>query len=542
VCTLGIVKPLPIRKGRVVAAVCAVVLCAAALVTQLSPARADTVTADATADTYTRASADTSNFGTRARWSVDGQTSGLRYGFLRFEVSVPTGETVTSATLRAYSESASSATGVDVHTTSGGWTETGLTWDNQPAPGSWLSNAGGFPRAAWVEWDVTAGVPADGGEVNLELTTSEQQWLGFDSRESSSGRAPQLVVTTASTPSPTTTTTSSPSPTTTTSSPSPTTTTSSPSPTATTSSPSPTATTSSPSPTPTGGDITLAAVGDINGSGVTSTTGASGLNAASILAANPAAVLTLGDHQYDYGSCSTLVSQWDVTGWGALLPKIISAAGPTHDWSSASDTANYRDHLAGTCAGQTSGKSLADTATGTSVGPDTNYAVDLGAWRVISLSSGLWRYDTTEADAATTWLDNALTASDAAGDHTVVIWHEPYWTSTTAEHTPTTAVKPWIDLLWKHHVDLLVNGHQHGYARFYPQDNTGARDDASGIQEFIVGTGGIGFYPWSDTAPNVAVQQTGTYGWLKLTLHPDGHYAYQFVPTSGGTFTDSGTR
>ena len=115
-------------------------------------------------------------------------------------------------------------------------------------------------------------------------------------------------------------------------------------------------------------------------------------------------------------------------------------------------------------------------------------------------------------------------------------------TSTTGEHTRTLTVKPWIDLLTSHHVPLLLDGHQHGYERFYPQNGAGVRDDALGTQEFITGTGGIGFYPWSDTAANVAVHQTGTYGWLKLTLHADGHYAYTFMRTSGGSFSDSGSR
>jgi hypothetical protein len=763
------------RNVRVVSVVSAVVLFLAVVVTQISPAQGRSVTVGASADSYTRSAAATRNFGTTNRWSAQGKTGSYRHGLLRFNVAVPTGQHVTGAVLRAYSESASAGAGVDAYATTGAWIETGVTWNTEPARGIPLGKASGYARKVWVSWNVTAGVPDEGGAVNLLLESAESAWLGFDSRENPSGRAPQLVVTTAAdpTPTPTTTTTSpTPTPTTTTTSPTPTPTTAAPSgvampagdipgwkqvfsddfttnvpvgsfpgtvygpkwgaypdgwkdttgkgtympskvlsvsggaldyyihtesgvhmvsaptpkiaagaygrysvrfradalqgyktawllwpdsgiwptdgevdwpegnldgtisaymhyanpaggqnaystaatypawhtatmewtpgkvvfsldgavigtstaqvptqamhwvlqtetstdsgvvpasataghvqvdwavaykqaSTSPTPTPFPTTTSATPTPTQASGDITVAAVGDINGSGVTSATGASGLNATSIKNANPAAVLTLGDNQYTYGSCSTLVSQWDVTGWGALLPKIIGAAGPTHDWSSATDTANYRDHMAGACAGQTSGKSLADTATGISVGPDTNYVVDLGAWRVISMSSGLWRYDATKANAATTWLDNALTASDAAGDHAIVTWHEPYWTSTTAEHTPTTAVKPWIDLLWKHHVALLLNGHQHGYARFNPQDNTGARNDASGIQEFIVGTGGIGFYPWSNTAPNVVTQQTGTYGWLKLILHADGHYAYQFVRTSGGTFTDSGTR
>lgn len=154
--------------------------------------------------------------------------------------------------------------------------------------------------------------------------------------------------------------------------------------------------------------------------------------------------------------------------------------------------------------------------TGVPLGPDSNYVVDLGAWRVVSMSSGLWRYDSAKAIAATTWLNTALAAAKAAGAHVVVAWHEPYWTSTSEGHGPATAVKPWIDLLDKYDVPLLLNGHQHGYARFHPQLANGTRDDQTGTQEMIVGTGGIGFYDWTSTASNVAEQQVGTYGWLKL--------------------------
>ena len=68
-------------------------------------------------------------------------------------------------------------------------------------------------------------------------------------------------------------------------------------------------------------------------------------------------------------------------------------------------------------------------------------------------------------------------------------------------------------------------------------DPDGVRDDARGIRSFIVGTGGIGFYPWTGTAPNSVTKQTGTYGVLDLTLRA-GSYGWRFQPTSGGTYTD----
>jgi hypothetical protein len=297
-----------------------------------------------------------------------------------------------------------------------------------------------------------------------------------------------------------------------------------------------------PSPTRATGDIAIGAVGDTNPSGNTSTTSASGLNAASMKAANLDAWVHVGDHQYTYGDCNSLVNQFDKAGWGAIWGEALNVSGPTHDWSSITDLANVTNHQAGTCSGQTSGKSLDNTLTGRNLGPDSNYVVDLGAWRVVSMSSALWRYDTSKANAATVWLDTTLAAAKAAGDHVLVAWHEAYWTSTTEEHGRTLAVKPWVDLLDKYDVPLLLHGHQHGYARFHPQLANGTRDDASGTQAFITGTGGIGFYDWTSTAANVAAQQAGTYGWLKLTLRADGHYDWQFIRTSGGTYSDSGSR
>ncbi len=79
-------------------------------------------------------------------------------------------------------------------------------------------------------------------------------------------------------------------------------------------------------------------------------------------------------------------------------------------------------------------------------------------------------------------------------------------------------------------------GPTHDYERFYPQNLADQRDDAKGITAFVVGTGGIGFYTFTDTA----ARSDNTYGVLKLTLG-NGTYSWQFIPTSGGTFTDSGS-
>jgi acid phosphatase type 7 len=87
----------------------------------------------------------------------------------------------------------------------------------------------------------------------------------------------------------------------------------------------------------------------------------------------------------------------------------------------------------------------------------------------------------------------------------------------------------------------VINGHSHNYERFAAQTPAGVRDDAHGIREFVVGTGGEdlqAFLP--TTAPNSQVKSRTSFGVLELTLNPTG-YAWRFVPAAGGTLNDSGT-
>ena len=55
--------------------------------------------------------------------------------------------------------------------------------------------------------------------------------------------------------------------------------------------------------------------------------------------------------------------------------------------------------------------------------------------------------------------------------------------------------------------DLVLNGHEHVYERFAPQRPNQARDDAFGIRQFTVGTGGASAYTFAGTAqPNSQVR------------------------------------
>ena len=186
------------------------------MITDQSPAAAATRTVAANADTYTRYDAKTSNYGTATRASVSGQASHWRHTLLKFRLPVlPAGETVSGASLRLYATSASTGLGADVYATTNDWTETGVTWNTAPARGIWLAKKGGYAAASTILWDVTKGVRATASNVDVafRIETNEAATLSFETRETTSGHAPQLVLTTTGTsPSPSPTPTPTPTP------------------------------------------------------------------------------------------------------------------------------------------------------------------------------------------------------------------------------------------------------------------------------------------------------------------------------------------
>ncbi len=69
---------------------------------------------------------------------------------------------------------------------------------------------------------------------------------------------------------------------------------------------------------------------------------------------------------------------------------------------------------------------------------------------------------------------------------------------------------------------------------------SGAVDNANGVREFIVGTGGAPLDTPSTELPTSQVLNNTTHGIIKLALH-NGSYDWQFVNDGESGFTDSGT-
>jgi acid phosphatase type 7 len=229
-------------------------------------------------------------------------------------------------------------------------------------------------------------------------------------------------------------------------------------------------------------------------------------------------VFTLGDNAYNNGTAREFADCYGPT-WGRHRDRTRPVIG-NHEYNTA-DAAGYFGYF-GAAAGKPG---------------EGWYSYDVGAWHVVALNSNCEFVSCGAGSAQDDWLRADLAEAAKRTRCTVAMWHHPLFTSSAA-HGPTAAVLPLYRTLYDNGVELLLTGHNHQYERFAPQTPTGARDDARGIREFVVGTGGGGPYGFRTPEPNSEVRLTGTPGVLKLTLTTDA-YDWRFVPASPGA-SDAG--
>ena len=106
-------------------------------------------------------------------------------------------------------------------------------------------------------------------------------------------------------------------------------------------------------------------------------------------------------------------------------------------------------------------------------------------------------------------------------------WHQPTFSSTASPTTSDSAegqtADAWWRLLYEHHADVILNGHDHVYSRFAPMDPNGNANDRNGIREFIVGTGGESLDTVIPSTPNLQAWADQYYGVMKMVLRPHGY-------------------
>ncbi len=231
-----------------------------------------------------------------------------------------------------------------------------------------------------------------------------------------------------------------------------------------------------------------------------------------------AAVLPLGDTQYKTGELADFRLSYDPS-WGRVLSITRPSVG-NHEYGTPG-ARGYFDYF-GTKAGKRG------------VG---YYSYDIGRWHLIALNAQCGYVSCAAGSAQLKWLAADLAAHP--NTCTLAYWHQPRFSS--GHHGSNRAYDAFWRTLYSAGADIVLNGHDHDYERFAPQNPSGEADAARGIREFVVGTGGNGHYDFrASPAANSQVRNNTTFGVLKLTLRPTS-YDWAFVPEAGKSFRDSGT-
>jgi hypothetical protein len=403
------------------------------------------------------------NFGTKPelviKYAVGDSGTLDRRVFFRLTVSGVTG-TVESATLRLFVTNGSPDGGV-LEPVDASWTESTVTWDNQPpTTGPAVASLGPVVTGSWESIDLTSVVTGD-GTYDFRLSKTTTNAAKYSSTEGVN--PPQLVIVETTPP-----------------------------------------------PPP---DAVLVGAGDI---AVCSSEDDDAT--ADLLDGIEGTVFTTGDNAYPDGTAEEFADCYDPT-WGRHKARTRPSTG-NHDYHVAG-AAPYFAYF-GAAAGNPG---------------EGWYSYDLEGWHVIVLNSNCEEITGCEAGSAQeSWLRADLAASTAAC--TVAYWHHPRFSS--GQHGDDLDVADLWQALYDADADVVLNGHDHDYERFAPQDPSGTFDAVRGIREFVVGTGGAAQRAFGTPEPNSEVRETGTPGVLRLDLHAEG-YDWEFIPIAGKTFTDSGS-
>lgn len=235
---------------------------------------------------------------------------------------------------------------------------------------------------------------------------------------------------------------------------------------------------------------------------------------ARLLDSIPGPVFTAGDNTQASGTAAEFRDCFGPT-WGRHLSRIRPSPG-NHDYGTQ-DAGPYFEYF------------------GAMAGPPGRgyYSYDLGAWHIVSLNSNV---STSPGSPQIAWLRADLEANRHRAC-TAAYWHHPLVSSGT--NGGSRHVRDIWEVLYEYGVEIVMNGHDHIYQRYAPQDPSARLDPARGIRQFVVGTGGCYVYGIERPQPNVEAEAS-VHGVLRLTLRPDG-YDWEFVAVPGAGFSDRGS-
>ena len=229
---------------------------------------------------------------------------------------------------------------------------------------------------------------------------------------------------------------------------------------------------------------------------------------------DPTAALTLGDNQYPDGGLADFRTSYDPT-WGRF--KSITRPVPGNHEYLNGGADGYFNYF-GWRAHRSNGG---------------YYSFDIGAWHLVAVNSGTGGISSEQL----TWVRGDLRRDDARCE--LAYWHHPRWSS--GAHGSDRAMAHLWRVLFRHGVDIVLNGHDHHYERFAPLSPTGRVRRHRGIREFVVGTGGAGLYGVGHPVHGSQRRIANLFGVLRLALRTDG-YAWAFVGLNGNVRDRGGHR
>ena len=218
-------------------------------------------------------------------------------------------------------------------------------------------------------------------------------------------------------------------------------------------------------------------------------------------------VITLGDNAYSDGSMAQFERCYEPT-WGRHRERTRPAAG-NHDYQTA-DAAAYFDYF---------GAAAGDRRHG-------YYSYHLGEWQIFVLNSACNRIEggCGEDSPQLEWLRSEL--EKTSNDCILAYWHIPRFSS--GRHGGANRVEAMFSTLYDAGADVVLVAHDHHYERFAPQNAEGELDEAGGVRQFVVGTGGGSLYEVRTPQENSEFQYKDGWGVLKVSLEPDA-YAWEFI-------------
>jgi acid phosphatase type 7 len=175
------------------------------------------------------------------------------------------------------------------------------------------------------------------------------------------------------------------------------------------------------------------------------------------------------------------------------------------------------------------------------------YSYDLGSWHIVALNSNCDKVGGCDAGSPQgIWLQSDL-ANTTNKQCTLAYFHHPLYA--TANGTNTINVRPLWEMLYAKGADVILSGHAHRYELHNPMTPEGLVDQATGIRQFVVGTGGEpggSEIDYNQVPPGILNPENviiNKFGVIKLDLDA-GSYRWAFIAVDGtanGNVMNSGT-